>query len=106
VPASAPPASGAYAPPVPQGYAPAVSAGYAPAVSAGSTNSSYDVIDPALAAADPNMHGQHQPNGVPAANVALRGVAYQSPVSDAPPIRGMWPRDLSSLIALHKCDLD
>jgi hypothetical protein len=79
---------------VPQGYAPAATAGYPPPPAAAPAHHQHDnfnnsAIDPALAAADPAMHGQPQYNGVHALNPALRGSPYAAPVPDQP-MRGEW----------------
>jgi hypothetical protein len=89
-PVPAPPISAPYSAQVPQGYAPAATAGYPPPPSASvpahpqHDNFNSSAIDPALAAADPVMHGQPPYNGVH----ALRGSPYSSTASDAPPLKG------------------
>jgi hypothetical protein len=97
VPASSPPTSAPYSGQVPQGYAPAA-AGYGPPPSAPGANPPHEnfnnsAIDPALAAADPAMHGGQGPyNGAHALNPVLRGMGSSSPYSstqsDAPPTKG------------------
>lgn len=91
-----PPISAPYSAQVPQGYAPAATAGYPPppppSASAHSQHDNFNssAIDPALAAADPAMHGQPPFNGVHALNPALRGSPYSSAAPDAQPVRGEW----------------
>jgi hypothetical protein len=99
VPAPTPPTSAPYGSQVPQGYAPAGSTGYPPPPPqagghSGHENFNGSAIDPALAAADPSIHGGHPAfNGALAMNPALRqgmesASPYSSAASDAQPIKG------------------
>jgi hypothetical protein len=107
VPAPTPPTSTPYGSQVPQGYAPAGSTGYPPPSQAGGhsghENFNGSAIDPALAAADPSMHGGHSAyNGAHAMNPTLRAgmesaSPYSSAASDAQPLKGMH-----SLTSLHR----
>ncbi|KAF2686580.1 hypothetical protein K458DRAFT_297967 [Lentithecium fluviatile CBS 122367] len=104
-PAPAPPTTASYSAQVPQGYAPAATAGYPPPPPASASihpqheNFNSSAIDPALAAADPAMHGQAPYNGVHALNPALRGSPYSSAASDAQPLKGK-PLNISDIFSI------